>query len=167
MMLTASGGTARAASRGCRPSPVSTRLALGDNCRPAPASSSRSAFSRMTVRKPWAASASAAVNPPIPAPATKIVRDAATRRSGDLVLYHAFGRAGFAGGEIGGIAIQGRAIRADDLVVIAEIEEHVRVVERWIGADAHEFLRSDLDHRDAGVIMEVRNNVVGHRIHLG
>ncbi len=48
------------------------------SCRPAPTSSSRSAFSSTTTRKPWAASASDAVSPPIPAPATKMVRDAAT-----------------------------------------------------------------------------------------
>jgi hypothetical protein len=118
------------------------------------------------MRNPCAASASAAVSPPIPAPATKIVRDAATGRSGDLVLHYAFGWAGFAGGEVGGITVQSRAIRADDLVVVAEIEEHMGVVERRIGADAHEFLRSDLDHRNPGVIVEVRNDVVGHGIHL-
>src|ERR1700710_1239436 len=139
MMLTASGITARAASRGFRPRSISTRLALGDSCRPAPASSSRSAFSRMTTRNPCAASASAAVNPPIPARATKIVRDAATRgRSGDLVFQHAFRRPCLAGGEVGGVTIQGRAIGADDLVVIAEIEKDMGVIERRIGADAHE-----------------------------
>ena len=52
MMLMASGVTARAASRGCKPSSTSTRLALGESCRPAPASSSRSAFSSTTTRKP-------------------------------------------------------------------------------------------------------------------
>src|SRR2546426_571494 len=83
------------------------------------------------------ASASAAVSPPIPAPAMTIVGGEATDRSGGLVLHHAFRRARFAGAQIRGKAIQRRAIGADDLVVIAEIEEHVRMVERWIGADAH------------------------------
>ena len=41
--LMASGVTARAASRGCNPSSIKTRLALGESCRPAPTSSSRSA----------------------------------------------------------------------------------------------------------------------------
>src|SRR6266849_3692971 len=149
--LMASGVTARAASRGCNPSSTSTRLALGESCRPAPASSSRSAFSRMTTRKPCRASASEAVNPPIPAPATKMVREAATDRSGDLVFHHAFGRPGFAGGEICGVAIQGRAIRADDLVVVAQIEKNMRVIERRVGAYTHEFLRADLNDRNAGV----------------
>src|SRR6266404_1383140 len=166
MMLIASGVTARAPSRGFKPSSTRTRLALGESCRPAPASSSRSAFSRMTTRKPRAASVSDAVSPPMPAPATMMVRVAATDRSGDLVFQHAFGRPRFTGGEVGRITIQRRAIRADDLVVVAEIEEDMRVIERRIGAHAHEFLRADLDHRDAGIIVEVRDDMIGHYIHL-
>src|ERR1700676_4836873 len=147
--LMASGVTARAASRPCNPRSISTLLALGESCRPAPASSSRGAFSSTTTRNPCAASASDAVNPPIPAPATKMVRDAATSRLGDFVLHHAFGRAGFAGLEVDRVTIQRRAIGADDLVVVAEIEKHMRMVERRIGAYAHEFLRADLDDRHA------------------
>src|SRR6185437_7434815 len=167
MMLMASGVTARLASRGSRPRPTSTRLALGDSCSPAPASSRRSARSSTMTRKPCPASASAAVSPPIPAPATKIVREAATGRSGSAVFHHAFGRARFAGGEVCGIAIEGRAIGTDDLVVVAEIEEDMRMIERRIGADAHEFVRTDLDDRDADIIVEVRNRMVGHQFHLG
>src|SRR5665647_3430117 len=163
----ASGVTARPARASCNPRPQSTRLALGESCRPAPISSSRSAFSTMTTRKPLPASASEAVNPPIPAPATKTVRDAATVRSGGFILHDAFGRPGFAGFEVGGVSVQRRAIRADDLVVVAEIEEDMRMIERRIGADAHELLRADLDHRDAGIVVEVRNDMVGHNLHLG
>src|SRR3569833_1257663 len=152
-MLTASGVTARGSSRGRRPRSTRMRLAFGESCRPAPASSSRSAFSRMMTRKPLAASESDAVSPPIPAPATMMARGAATERSGDLVLHDAFGRAGLAGGEVGGKAVQRRAIGADDLVVVAEVEKHMRMIERRVGAHAHEFLRADLDHRDAGVVM--------------
>src|SRR6201996_6186246 len=158
----ASGTIARGGSRECRPRSIRMLLALGDNCSPAPASSSRPAFSRTTMRKPWRASASAAVSPPIPAPAMKMVRDAATGRSGGLFFQHAFRRPGLACGEISGKAIQGRAIRADDFVVIAEVEKHMRMIERRIGADAHELLRSDLDHRNAGVVMKVRHDMVGH-----
>src|ERR1700728_2675200 len=164
MMLMASGMTARAASRGSSPRPTSTRLALGESCRPAPASSSRSAFSRTTTRKPWPASASDAVNPPIPAPATKIVREADTDRSGGLVFHHAFGWPCFTGGEVGGIAIQGGTIGADDLVVVAQIEENMRVIERRVGAHAHEFLRAGFDHRNGGIVVAVRSDVVGHGI---
>jgi hypothetical protein len=90
-----------------------------------------------------------------------MVRDAATG-SGGFVLYHAFGRPGLAWGKIGGVAIQRRAVGADDLVVVTEVEKNVRVIERRIGAYAHEFLRSDLDDRNPGVIVKVRNDVIGH-----
>src|SRR5437762_31379 len=83
--------------------------------------------------------ASNAACPPMPAPATKMVRDTATDYSGDLVLQHALGRAGLARLQVGGKAVQRRAIGTDDLVVVAEIEKHVRMIERGIGAHAHEF----------------------------
>src|SRR5580698_4990321 len=156
MMLMASGVIARGASLGCRPSSISTRLALGESCRPAPASSRRSAFSSTTTRKPCRASASEAVNPPIPAPATMMVRVTATGRSGDLVFQHAFGRPCFACGKVGGVAIERRAIGADDLVVVAEIEEHMRMVEGRIGPHAHELLRADLNDGNAGIVVEMR-----------
>jgi hypothetical protein len=38
------------------------------------------------------------------------------------------------------------------------------MVERRVGADAHEFLRSDLDDGNAGIVVEVRNDVVGHKL---
>src|ERR1051325_6310843 len=166
MMLIASGVTARARNPSCRPSSIRTRLALGDSCSPAPASSSRPAFSMTMTRNPFSASASAAVNPPIPAPATTMVRAMDTVGLCGLVLDHAFRRPRLSGAEVGGIAVQRRAIRADDLVVVAEIEEHVLMIERRIGAHAHEFVRADLDHGDAGVIVEVWNHVIGHIITL-
>src|SRR5690242_3256436 len=136
MMLIASGTTARAARRSFRPRLTRILLAFGDSCSPAPTSSSRSAFSSTTTRKPLAASASAAVSPPMPAPATVMVREAATSLRLRDVLQHAFGRTGLARAEIGGKAVQRRAIRTDDLFVVAEIEEHMRMVERRIGAHA-------------------------------
>ena len=63
--------------------------------------------------------------------------------------------------------VQRRAIGADDLVVVAEIEKNMRMIEGRIGADAHELLRADLDHRDASIVVEVRNDMVGHYLHLG
>src|SRR5882757_3310815 len=169
-MLTDSGVTARRASGSFNPSPTRMRLALGDSWMPAPACSSRSAFSSTTTRKPCAASVSDAVSPPIPAPATMTVRVSATElsdeRSGDPVLQHAFRRARLAGTKVGCEAIERGAVRADDLAVVAEVEEHVRVVERRVGAHAHELLRADLDHRDAGIVMEVRHDVVGHILTL-
>src|SRR4051794_28473843 len=120
----------------------------------------------MTTRKPFAASGSEAVNPPIPAPATKMVREAATSRSGGLVLHHAFRRPRLARREIGSVPKQRRAIRADDLVVVAEIEKHMRMIERRIGAHAHEFLRTDLDDAHAGIVVKMRNDMIGHGSYL-
>src|SRR5438105_11989483 len=135
MMLMDSGATARPASRGSSPSSTRMRLALGESCRPAPVSSSLSAFSSTTARKPFLASASEAVRPPMPAPATKMVRDTATDGSGDLVLQHALRRPGLAGLEVGGKTVQRRAIGADDLVVVAESQEHMRMIVRRSGLD--------------------------------
>ena len=103
----------------------------------------------------------------MPAPATMIVRETATFRSGYLVGQHAFRRARFAGLEVGGITVERRAIGADDLVVVAEIEKDMRMIERRVGADAHEFLRADLDDGNAGIVVKVRYDMIGHRIHLG
>src|SRR6478672_3742693 len=149
MMLMDSGTTARPASRGSSPSSTRMRLALGESCRPAPASSSFSAFSSTTTRKPFLASASEAVRPPMPAPATKMVRDTATGGSGDLVLQHAFRRPRLARLQVGGKAVQRRAIGAGDFCVVAGVEKTMGVVQRRVGADAHEFLRSDLDQGNA------------------
>ena len=96
-----------------------------------------------------------------------MVRDAATERSGDPVFHHAFGRPGFAGTEVRRVSIERRTIGADDLVVVAQIEENMGVIERRIGAHAHEFLRADLDDGDAGIVVKMGNDMVGHRIHLG
>jgi hypothetical protein len=42
----------------------------------------------------------------------------------------------------------------------------MRVVERRIGAHAHELLRADLNNGNAGIVMKVRDDMVRHRIHL-
>jgi hypothetical protein len=41
------------------------------------------------------------------------------------------------------------------------------MIERRVGAHAHEFLRADLDYRNPGIIVKVRNDMIGHSIHLG
>jgi len=143
------------------------RLALGESWRPAPACSSRFGLFHYDDAKALAASASAAVSPPIPAPSDD---DGARNRHGPVRRPCLSARIQVGGPrrrEIGGKTIQRRAIRADDLVVVAEIEEDVRMVEGRVGADAHEFLRADLDYRDAGIVVEVRDDMVGHLIHLG
>jgi len=58
--------------------------------------------------------------------------------------------------------IERRAIRADELVVVAHVAEDMRVVERRQRADAHERLGADLDYGDAGVIVEMGYDPVRH-----
>jgi hypothetical protein len=36
------------------------------------------------------------------------------------------------------------------------------MIERRIGADAHELLRADLDDGNSGIVVEVRNDIIGH-----
>jgi hypothetical protein len=38
----------------------------------------------------------------------------------------------------------------------------MRMIERRLGADAHELARADFDHRDTWIVVEVRNNRFGH-----
>ena len=59
-------------------------------------------------------------------------------------------------------AKQRRAIGANDLVVVAHVAEDVRMIKRRRRPHAHEFTRADLDHRYAGIVVEVRDDVVGH-----
>jgi len=40
------------------------------------------------------------------------------------------------------------------------------MIKRGVGADAHELLRAYFDDGDAGIVMEVRDNVIGHPSHL-
>src|SRR5262245_4719236 len=113
---------------------------------PAPSSLSSAARSQTMTGKPAASNASAAVNPPIPAPAMTIVRLSATRRSGgEVAPVEVAGRVGHRRGKIGAIAVNGRAVRADDLVGVAHVDEDMRVVERRRGSDTHEFLDAHLN----------------------
>jgi hypothetical protein len=55
-----------------------------------------------------------------------------------------------------------RAIGADRLGLVTEVNENVRMIERRGGADAHEFFSANLNERYAGIIVEVRNEVLCH-----
>src|SRR5947209_15336777 len=168
----ACGATMCGRNRSSRPRPASTRVAFGESWMPAPASSTRAACSRITVRNPTRVSASAAVKPPIPAPAITMVRERATRRvplkmrSGGGRHPGAFRRDRLVGVELRIEAIERGAIRADELVVVAHVAEHMRMIEGRRRADAHEFLRADVDHRHARIVMEMRNDVLGHDVLL-
>src|SRR5258707_10610133 len=55
----------------------------------------------------------------------------------------------------------------DDLGVVPQIEKTMGVIERRIGAHTHELLRADLNDGNAGIIVKVRNGMIGHSMHLG
>src|SRR5262249_38206627 len=132
---------------------------------PAPVSSRRLACSSSSTRKPDRASISAAVKPPMPAPATMILREVGTARapraSDRLGQGADFGprRVGI---EFGIVPVERRAIRTDNLFVFTHVEEDMGMVERRLGADAHELPGADLDDGDARIVVEMRNDVVGH-----
>src|SRR5476651_1749692 len=130
---------------------------------PAPMSASSLASSNTTTRKPLRANARAALKPPMPAPAMMTVRaEAMALRS----LYSSrlgqgtFGRPRRVRIERRIVTVERRAIGADDLVVAAHVEKDVRMVERRLGAHAHEFARTDFDLRQARIIVKMGNDVV-------
>ena len=120
--------------------------------------------------KPGCAIASAAVSPPMPAPATMTVREeghGVTLRGRGLrrrPLPAARTPAGVrrAGSRRRIVAEQRRAIRTDDLVGVAHVEKDMGVVERRQRPDAHELVRADLDDRHAGRVVEMGNDPVRH-----
>src|SRR5947209_2826663 len=119
------------------------------------------------TRKPLRASASAAVSPPIPAPAMSTVRACVPPpRFGDgsssRLVQRTFSGNGLVRRKRGAIAEQGRAVGADDFALVTHVEENMRMVERRPRADAHELLGADLDHRPPGIVVEMRNDVFGH-----
>ena len=61
--------------------------------------------------------------------------------------------------ELGVEPVQRRAIGTHDFVLVAHVEEHVRMIVGWRRAHAHEFLGADLDHRHARIVVEMGNDV--------
>lgn len=59
---------------------------------------------------------------------------------------------------------QGGAIRADNLVVIAHIEKHMRMVVRFTGTTAHEFLYAHFYCRYAEVVLVMGDGACGHDV---
>ena len=82
--------------------------------------------------------------------------------SDDDVMEFTFRRARLVRRQRRVVAIERRAIRAHILDVLAHVAEDMRVVLRWQRTHAHEFLSADLDDLNAKVVMEMRNNFVGH-----
>jgi hypothetical protein len=42
----------------------------------------------------------------------------------------------------------------------------MRMIEWRIGAHTHELVRADLNDGYAGIVVKVRNDLIGHRVHL-
>src|SRR5690606_8835086 len=134
----------------------------------APISSRTGARSRRTVSRPARARQRALTSPPMPAPAMRTgALTARDREPGSGGLGpQAAGGLGLGRPERRIVAVEGRAIRADDLRLIAHVEEDVRMVEGRAGADAHELPHADRDRLDTPVVAEVRHHLIGHIAHL-
>src|SRR5712691_3627829 len=164
MIRSSLGATTWRSSGVRKPSAIKIRDALGESWMPAPTSSRRCAWSNTATLKPRSAIAKAAVSPPMPAPATRTVREDGKARApglGGLVRQRAFRRASLVV-ERGIVTEQRRAIGADDLGRVAHVEIDMRVVKGRQFALAHEFVRPDLDHRHARRVVKVGNDLVGH-----
>src|SRR5215469_3694480 len=118
-----------------------------------------------SARNPLRAKASAAVSPPIPAPATMMVREdgkAIGDRSDQFAFQGAFRRSRLVGRKRRIIPVERRTIRADIFRIVTHVAKYMRMIERRHGPDAHELLRADLDLGDADIIVEMWNDVLGH-----
>jgi len=73
-----------------------------------------------------------------------------------------FRRARLVGRQRRVVAIERRAIRAHILDVLAHVTKDMRVILWRQRTHAHEFFSADLDDRNPKVVMEMRNNFVGH-----
>src|ERR1019366_5064965 len=57
-----------------------------------------------------------------------------------------------------------RAIGADRVIVLAHVNENMRMVEGGQSADAHEFLGADPHLRNARLVVEMRRAMCGHDV---
>jgi hypothetical protein len=74
----------------------------------------------------------------------------------------ALGRLGRMGIEARVMAEQRRAIGANGFARVAHIDEDMRMVEGRLFSHAHELAGADLDHRDAGRVVEMGNDMLRH-----
>ena len=64
--------------------------------------------------------------------------------------------------QVGAVAIERRAIRADDLVIAAHVKEDMRMILGRPGADAHQLLGRYADGAHANVVVEMGYRIMGH-----
>jgi hypothetical protein len=79
----------------------------------------------------------------------------------------AFRRPRFIGRESRIVPIERRTVRTNVFVVVAHIAEHVWMIERRQGADTHELFGADLDLGYADIVVEMRNDMLGHVFLIG
>lgn len=60
------------------------------------------------------------------------------------------------------VTVKGGAVGTDLLIVVAHIDEDMRMIEGHGSAGAHEFLDADLDHAVSAIVLEVGNGMPGH-----
>ena len=77
-------------------------------------------------------------------------------------MEDATGRVGLVGLQRRIIAIERRAVGTNLLVLVAHIDEDMRMIVGNRGTGAHEFLHADFDNAVSAVILEMGNIVTGH-----
>src|SRR5205807_4183977 len=58
--------------------------------------------------------------------------------------------------------IERRTVRANVFIIVAHIAENVWMIERRQGADTHELFGADLYLGHADIVVEMRNDMLGH-----
>src|SRR4029078_1013011 len=76
--------------------------------------------------------------------------------------HRAFRRAGRMRIECRGVAIERRAIRADDFLVLAHVEKNMRMIVRWRCPDTHELTGADVDYRNPRIVVKVGADMLRH-----
>lgn len=106
----------------------------------------------------------------MPAPATTTMREGVRARapesgSDGSVAQGAFRRSRCIGRQSWVVAVERGAIWADEFTIVAHVAEYMRMIERGLGAYTHKFPGTDLDDRNARVVVEMGNDCVGHDRH--
>src|SRR3989304_305311 len=170
-MGVASGGKAWGWITSSTPRAASALVALGPSWMPAPVSSVKWERSRISVAIPRRPRAMEAASPPMPPPAmsTRSPRLGMRRPASSRRCAWRGGRDVDAGRRIAFSRLervvmheQGRAIRADDVGLVAHVEIDVGGIVRRGGPPAPGFLDADPDPVDALVVHEMRYERLSH-----
>ncbi len=64
--------------------------------------------------------------------------------------------------QAGVVVVQGRAVRANRVVISTHVEEHMRVIQWWLRANAHELFGANFDGFYTVAVVEVWYDFIGH-----